>query len=130
MDVHRIWKKGENTPRPQRPAGGGGGRTEMIKTQKMSALLLDERDRAAGEFVNEAGKLVVYAAARFLTVLPVGKNDEMRELKIRHSVIPAVEKLTESLHWGALLALTVEKDEIVDVEVEADPFAAYFEAEV
>ena len=102
----------------------------MIKTQKMSALLLDERDRAAGEFVNEAGKLVVYAAARFLTVLPVGKNDEMRELKIRHSVIPAVEKLTESLHWGALLALTVEKDEIVDVEVEADPLAAYFEAEV
>lgn len=98
---------------------------EITKTLRVLALGFKHRD--AGQMISPTTKeLITWSEATLLKYLPLGLTDgEIRKSPIAPDALAKVQLALIDAHWGAVVDLTIENRQIIDIEVMMDPMAAY-----
>lgn len=102
-------------------------RVELKKTVKSLALGLKLRPK--GQMPDsKTGELITWTEATMLQYLPLGMTEgEIRKSAIAPEALVKVQNALIEVHWGAVVELTIENRQIVDIEVLLDSMSAFCE---
>ena len=92
-------------------------------------LLLDLKHRSAGSMTDEkTGKLREWIEGDVIVLLPFDSTKRYLQNTVLEPTASALiqAKLADA-HWGAVVELTIENRQAVDVEVIMDAFAAFYD---
>lgn len=93
-----------------------------IFTQPIRVLILDEKHRSSGEFVNKEGVTVSYEAGYILSTISYG-GKRATDIK-KYTVLPSSEGLVseklKNAGWATLVELHLDGGKVVDITVIVD----------
>ena len=93
-----------------------------MQRRKIQFLLLDERDRKAGQFDNKHGERIEYGDAHQLVLLEVGTSQYIKKVTVAEERVDAVRKKLDNCSWGATIEVIWAGNEVVDVNVVSDQY--------
>lgn len=93
----------------------------MIKQKQQIGLLFDAKYRDKGE-ADIRGEHIKWDAGYVVTYIPF-ESTQVQKRVVDPDMAESVDKALEEIHWGALITLEFRGKYIVNVTVEADPFA-------
>ena len=90
--------------------------------RRFSGLLLNEKVRDEGSFVNENGRTIEFDRAYVITVLELGnKNGDIQKLTVDEAIENEVRSQLEGVAWGTLLDIQTNSDKhVVDVRIKLE----------
>lgn len=103
----------------------------MKKTvERLDMVLINEREREAGEFTNNKGQNISYDGGYYLYGIKVGdERGTLIKFRVKESIAEYVHQVMEDIHWGALVNILVVNKEVIEIKVVSDLLAGYFNLE-
>lgn len=92
-------------------------------------LLLDLKHRSAGSMTDEkTGKLREWIEGDVIVLLPFDSTKGyLQKILLEPAASARIQAKLADAHWGAVVELTIENRQAVDVEVIMDAFAAFYD---
>lgn len=92
-------------------------------------LLLDLKHRSAGSMTDEkTGKLREWIEGDVIVLLPFDSTKGyLQKTLLEPTASARIQAKLADAHWGAVVELTIENRQAVDVEVIMDAFAAFYD---
>ena len=93
-----------------------------IFTPPIRVLILGEKHRTAGEFVNKDGVTVSYEAGYILTVIPYGgrRLTDVKNYIVSPSAESVISQKLNNCGWGTLVELHLDGNKVLDLTVLLD----------
>lgn len=99
---------------------------KMRNEQTAGGIIVKAWLRRAGEMTGNDGKPIKWGDDHQVLIVPF-EESIIQKYVIDPDCVHSVLKILDDVHWGALVSLTLRNKKVIDVQVEVDSLADFYE---